>query len=196
MSSSAQIAANQANAQHSTGPATDAGKEACKFNATKHALSGKQIVVPGEDPAEYDALLAKLLVELAPANEREAMLSVEVVEHSWRHQRAIRIESQVLAKYGAVECITEPEARKAFSLITRYGTSIERSLRRSREALDKLQKERKEVEVKKALAALMKSKAAAAPAPQPTAPNSKIGSVSQGASNRHPNEDLPLSCRL
>ncbi len=40
MATAAQIAANQANAQKSTGPKTPPGKAASSRNATKHGLSG------------------------------------------------------------------------------------------------------------------------------------------------------------
>src|SRR3712207_8831160 len=46
---------NRANAQSSTGPKTDGGKAKSSLNATKHSLTSKQIVIPGEDPDAYDA---------------------------------------------------------------------------------------------------------------------------------------------
>src|SRR5690349_13340048 len=49
--SEARLAANRANAQLSTGPATPAGKAASSQNSFKHGLYSKQIVIKGEDPA-------------------------------------------------------------------------------------------------------------------------------------------------
>ena len=66
MATSAQITANQQNAQLSTGPKTPQGIAACKHNATRHGLTGKQIVLPGEDPAAYDQVRSALLEEHAP----------------------------------------------------------------------------------------------------------------------------------
>jgi hypothetical protein len=195
MSSINQINANRANAASSTGPTSDAGKEACKYNATSHGLTGKQIVIKGEDPAEYDALSASLLADIKPVGPRETGLAVVIIQDQWRLQRAKRTEAEVLNKYGALECITDPEARKAFNTITRYLASIERSWRKACTELEKLQKARKEEAAARMMAEFQAKVAQAkssnsAMAPANAAP---IGSVSQ---NRHPNEDLPLSCRL
>ncbi len=57
MSTSSQIAANQANAQLSTGPRTGQGKSVASRNATKHGFTGKSILLPGENPQEFESLL-------------------------------------------------------------------------------------------------------------------------------------------
>ena len=56
MASPAQILANRQNSNLSSGPKTREGKEASSRNATRHGLTGKQIVIAGEDPAEYENL--------------------------------------------------------------------------------------------------------------------------------------------
>ena len=101
MATSAQIAANQQNAKLSTGPRTPQGIENSKHNATRHGLTGKQIVVPGEDAALYDSLRANLLQQYTPATETEAILVDEAAQNYWRLQRARRIEAQVIQKFGA-----------------------------------------------------------------------------------------------
>jgi hypothetical protein len=53
MATPAQIIANQANAQRSTGPRTVEGKQASSANATSHGLTSRSTVLPGEDPEEY-----------------------------------------------------------------------------------------------------------------------------------------------
>jgi hypothetical protein len=50
----AQIHANRANAQKSTGPRTPAGKAVVAQNAVKHGLSARLDVIRGEDQAEFD----------------------------------------------------------------------------------------------------------------------------------------------
>ncbi len=58
MASDKQNAANGRNAQRSTGPQTDEGKNKSKFNAVKHGLTAKLIdVLPDEDKAEFDKRL-------------------------------------------------------------------------------------------------------------------------------------------
>jgi hypothetical protein len=58
MATAAQIAANQANAQKSTGPRSVEGKSVSRFNALKHGIDAATIVIPGEDRAVYEALAA------------------------------------------------------------------------------------------------------------------------------------------
>src|SRR5436309_10526994 len=56
MSSELKIEANRQNAQHSTGPSTPEGRAAVRLNGLKHGLCAETIVVPGEDPAEFEAM--------------------------------------------------------------------------------------------------------------------------------------------
>ena len=55
MVSDRQMEANKQNAQRSTGPCTADGKARVALNALKHGLTGKQIVLPDEDPEDFDA---------------------------------------------------------------------------------------------------------------------------------------------
>src|ERR1035441_4311355 len=58
MATPAQITANRANAQTSTGPRCTEGKSASRFNAFKHGIDAASIVIPGGDRAVYEALAA------------------------------------------------------------------------------------------------------------------------------------------
>ena len=42
---------NRENAQHSTGPKTEAGKQKSSLNALRHGLTGQTVVMPAEDLA-------------------------------------------------------------------------------------------------------------------------------------------------
>ena len=68
MSTKAQRRANQRNAQKSTGPKTDQGKQHCFQNALKHGLRSKHPVIPGEDPIEYQHKLDQLRADIRPVN--------------------------------------------------------------------------------------------------------------------------------
>ena len=48
MATLAQIHANRLNAQSSTGPRSDQGKAASRFNALKHGIEARSLVIPGE----------------------------------------------------------------------------------------------------------------------------------------------------
>ena len=72
MSSDRQIAANQNNAQKSTGPRSEAGREVSRRNAHRHGLA----IEIGSDPAFQDDIekLSQTLshgAQLAPAHARE-----------------------------------------------------------------------------------------------------------------------------
>jgi len=67
MSTAAQIAANQANSQKSTGPITEAGKAKSSLNAVKTGLTGRTVLLPSEDAAAYQAHLDRAFTQLAPA---------------------------------------------------------------------------------------------------------------------------------
>ena len=166
MATAAQYTANRANAQQSTGPKTPSGIENCKHNATRHGLTGKQIVIKGEDPAQFDALRLALVQEHQPETEFEAMLVHQIAVNWWRLERARAIESQVIDMYGLFECTVDPDAVKAFQNITRYCNTIERSWRLACTELARRQKARRQAE-------------AEAEAESATADEPEIGSVSQ-----------------
>src|SRR2546428_12101275 len=60
MSTDRQIEANRLNAQHSTGPSTPEGRAAVRLNGLKYGLYAETLILPGEDPAEFEALLDRL----------------------------------------------------------------------------------------------------------------------------------------
>ena len=149
MATPAQVISNRQNSLHSTGPVTPAGLAISSQNSRKHGLCSKQIVLPGEDPAEYDALRESLLDDYAPANETERTLVEEVAAGSWRLARARRHETAILKKLmGDAE---DPDAAfaelfvekpKEVARLLRYVTTIERAYYRALNKLEKLQKER------------------------------------------------------
>ena len=97
MTSAAQVRANRANAQKSTGPRTPQGKAAASQNAVKHGLLAEQVVIKGEDPAQFECYRQGMLQELAPVSGVEAMLAERVVSLAWRLRRAERLQSAVFA---------------------------------------------------------------------------------------------------
>ncbi len=54
--SDAQIHANRLSAQRSTGPQTENGKRADRYNALKHGLLAEASLLPGEDAALFRLL--------------------------------------------------------------------------------------------------------------------------------------------
>lgn len=91
--SAAQISANQANAQKSTGPITDAGKNIIATNAVKHGLFSKNLILADEDPFEYRSLLEQLRAELKPSGILEQTLTERIAVSLWRQKRLLRSET-------------------------------------------------------------------------------------------------------
>jgi hypothetical protein len=137
MSTAAQILANQVNAQCSTGPATEEGKARSGRNNFRHGLASGQLIVPGEDPAEFEALAQGLFNEHQPATTTEENLVLAMAQHFWLGQRAIRLQNEAFASGGSVSQL---------SLLLRYQTSNQRAGSRCLADLFKLRAERKTLE--------------------------------------------------
>ncbi len=89
MTTEAQIEANRANAQKSTGPRTPEGKAAVAQNAVKHGLLARTAVLHGEDWEEHACFSEDLLNELYPDGVMEQELADRIVSLSWRLRRAM-----------------------------------------------------------------------------------------------------------
>jgi hypothetical protein len=145
--SNAQVAANRANAQLSSGPKSSAGKAKSSLNALSHGLTSKTVVMAGEDNAEYARLLSSCTNRHAPANEEELRLVQSMVDGTWRLNRMTRLESAIYLK-GTIEFADKfadrsPVERTALIEIETY-LKYEKSLRnlnlqeaRLRRTLDK-----------------------------------------------------------
>jgi hypothetical protein len=125
---------NRANAQHSTGPRTSEGKLASSRNSLKHGLASAQLIIPGEDPAAFDALLSALLEEHQPANATEDLLVQEIAQSYWLTQRAIRFQNQCFTPEGVDE--------KRLALFLRYQVTHDRAFHEALKTLIQLKKDR------------------------------------------------------
>ncbi|MBV9759316.1 MAG: hypothetical protein JO340_02020 [Acidobacteriaceae bacterium] len=96
--SAAKQAANQANAQLSTGPTSSSGKAKCSLNAVKTALTGRAVLLPTEDAALYEQHVRGYEKELRPVGQRECDLVQSIADSSWRLQRIPTLEFAIYAK--------------------------------------------------------------------------------------------------
>lgn len=96
------LAANRRNALRSTGPRTPQGKKAVCWNALKHGLLAKEIVIPTgaarENPAEFHHLLAQLREYFHPAGTLEEILVEKIAACYWRLRRVLRSEAGEIQK--------------------------------------------------------------------------------------------------
>jgi hypothetical protein len=90
-----QLEANRANALKG-GVKTQEGKEIVKYNALKHGLLAKEVVITVgdgiEDPEEFNTLLEDLGTQLQPQGTLEEMLVEKIAVAYWRLRRAYRYE--------------------------------------------------------------------------------------------------------
>ncbi len=92
MATQKQTNANRQNAKKSTGPRTREGKRRASRNATKHGLSAKEVLLPGEDAAEFERLRDGFIEVLEPRNEVELALVPQMVAAEGRMRRVDRVE--------------------------------------------------------------------------------------------------------
>src|ERR1022692_3132186 len=89
-------AANRRNAQRSTGPRTERGKDHSKFNAVRTGLFAKHVVIPlcdGEGSEEqFRALFVDLREEFQPEGPLEEFYVGEIAKSMWRFRRATYAE--------------------------------------------------------------------------------------------------------
>jgi hypothetical protein len=149
MASPAQILANRENAQRSSGPKTQEGKQNSSRNAVRHGLTGTQIIMPGEDASAYEQIRQGLHESHAPANEAERILVDQIAANAWRLMRAQRVEAAFFAKLA--EGASDPdtaiatafiEKPKELSRMHRYVAAAQNAYYKAISQLAKLQKER------------------------------------------------------
>jgi hypothetical protein len=142
----AQIAANIANAQASTGPRTDAGKSTCSKNATTHGLfTTRDFIRPGEEHI-YEQNRAYLLDQLAPTGILECTLADEIHRAMWRLRRCGEVEAALVQTCTTPTETSDPmqdeTAARIQHSVDRARARAHRLLHKSTAELRKLQTER------------------------------------------------------
>jgi hypothetical protein len=135
MATPAQITANRVNAQKSTGPRSAEGKSASRFNALKHGIDAASLVIPGEDPADYDALDAQYHREFRPESPSELFHVDTMLRADWQKRRLLLVEADlhrtVLAETPgaslAAALLSESPAAKLLVRVQRQIAAHERS---------------------------------------------------------------------
>src|SRR5690242_468704 len=117
MSTSAQIAANAANAQHSTGPRTPEGKARSAQNALSHALTAREVVIGPGEQEEFDELLAGYRSEINPQGTIQQSLFDELVAAAWNLRRVRRMEAELSAGASYHDLLANDEIQKKLDRI-------------------------------------------------------------------------------
>jgi hypothetical protein len=94
--SDAQLKANQANAAHSTGPTSAAGRKKISLNALKTGLTGAQVLLPTDDADRYATHVRDYQNEFQPVGPEETHLLQSIIDCRWRITRIPGLESALL----------------------------------------------------------------------------------------------------
>ncbi len=108
--------ANIKNAGRSTGPRSRPGKAKVALNAVTHGLYAVHLVLPGEDAAAFDALMATWIDDWQPPTDARRLLVEQAVAHAWRLRRCLKAERARLieqAREAVVADAREADARVA-----------------------------------------------------------------------------------
>ncbi|HEY1216829.1 MAG TPA: hypothetical protein VGE93_24660 [Bryobacteraceae bacterium] len=97
MSTDSQTRANRANALHSTGPKTPEGKAKSSLNAVKTGLTGRTVLLPGDDANLYEANAERFRSEHQPIGDKEAALVQSIADAEWRLLRIPSLEAGIYA---------------------------------------------------------------------------------------------------
>jgi hypothetical protein len=97
MSTATQLAANLANAQASTGPKSEEGKKRSSLNALKTGLTGRTVLMPGDDAQAYQDHVCRFIDEFEPANPREEEMVQSLADTRWRLLRIPALEANLYA---------------------------------------------------------------------------------------------------
>ena len=141
MSTEAQVAANQANSQLSTGPKSAEGKARICLNAFRHGLAGAFMILPDEPREDFDELYEGLRADHHPGSPTEVLLVESMAQHYWLKQRALRLQSLCFNDDG--ECTSE----KLLALYLRYQTTHERAFYKALNTLLKIRAEKRKTEI-------------------------------------------------
>jgi hypothetical protein len=146
-----QTEANRRNAQLSTGPKTAEGKAAVASNALKHGLTGKQMVLPGENPEDFEAFRSDISNRLNLSGELEGALAERLIADLWRLRRVPALEV-ALYNRGYKEEASENDLiipiralhiyPEIFASLWRHENALKRSLSKTLDDLQRLQEQR------------------------------------------------------
>ena len=192
---------NAANAQHSTGPTSPAGKERIKFNALKSGLFARTIVLPHEEQSAYEAVGAFVNNQWKPRTDTEREIVLTIQNTTWRLNRVEQLESSLyafcaqqhldeiaeqfpkhdhFAQYSLAEAAGYLANTRAFDQLSRQEGRLQRALDRARREILMLASTRPpepppepaKPEAKPEPQAEVKPATDPAPTPAPTAPPS------------------------
>ena len=129
--SEARLRANRLNAQKSTGPRTEEGKQRASLNATRHGFTAQVLTLTPEELKALQALIGDFEKQYQPANTQEKHLVHMLAQLQYRLHRIMATEHNLfaigIAENSELWDVNHPEAQTAFVLAE--------TLRRSKDPL-------------------------------------------------------------
>ena len=139
-----QLEANRQNAKLG-GVKTEEGKAVSKYNAIKHGILTRDIILTGESEAELVDFSRKIKTELKPENEMEMLLVERIIANTWRLKRALRGEKEMIEHdmedekdFGAALSYDFANY-DSYGKFTRYETCLERGIYKALHELQRIQ---------------------------------------------------------
>src|SRR6266567_571477 len=107
-----QIEANRRNALQSTGPKTPEGKAAVRLNALRHGLRARTVVLPGEQPEEFQQLCDDLQAEWHPKSRTEQFYVEQMAVSQWKLNRMEMAERSDARAQRELERLQESRSQR------------------------------------------------------------------------------------
>src|SRR5258708_26460304 len=138
MATAEQIAANRRNAQHSTGPRSEAGNQASAANATTHGLTGAFHIHPDEE-SEFLPLAAGLRDAIKPDGTLQEELFQQILQSFWRIRRANRAEATLYTENPDIDILLDDTTGTKLLRIQTYSKREEGPIHRATRKLGEIQ---------------------------------------------------------
>jgi uncharacterized coiled-coil protein SlyX len=132
---------NQANAQHSTGPKTEAGKQKSSLNALRHGLTSEVVVLPTESLEAYQLHLRSFHDEYHPVGPTETNMVRVLADTFWRLHRIETLEARLLCSDASIESLA-----KTLGSLSMHSQRLSRQFERIVNQLRELQQTRRQAE--------------------------------------------------
>ncbi|MBV8898420.1 MAG: hypothetical protein JO051_18025 [Acidobacteriaceae bacterium] len=140
------LEANRANAQKSSGPATQAGLEKSSRNAVKHGLTGCFRVLPYESQEDFDYLLNEFVEAEKPVGAVEFQLVRKMAEFTWLGARCVRMQEGCITETQTPEQkaagLTQSSVSYEIDRYIRYQAAHDRAYQRASKELQDRRKQR------------------------------------------------------
>lgn len=154
-----QLEANQKNAKLG-GVKTEEGKAVSKYNALKHGILSKEVLLEGEDEKSLVELGKRIRAEVNPAGEIELILTDRIIANIWRLRRLLEVEKETMSYQREKELtdswnksyLTEEQTQRKATremlvtedteVLLRYEAAIERGIYKALHELQRIQSAR------------------------------------------------------